>query len=70
MPSRMNGKMIKHIWTMMKQSEDISYFILSSIFIIKSSTITKSQLVDKVSVNEVLLEFSKVYEINLGERGS
>jgi len=28
----------------------------------------KAKLVDKVSVNEVLLEFSKVYEINLGEK--
>lgn len=28
----------------------------------------KAKLVDKVSVNEVLLEFSKVYEIHLGEK--
>jgi len=28
----------------------------------------KAKLVEKVSVNEVLLELSKVYEINLGEK--
>ena len=28
----------------------------------------KAKLVDKVSVNEVLLELSKVYEIHLGEK--
>ncbi len=28
----------------------------------------KAELVDKISVNEVLLELSKVYEIHLGEK--
>jgi len=44
MHSRMNLKMIKHIWTMMKQSEDISSFhSYPSIFIIKSSTYYEKQ---------------------------
>lgn len=30
--------------------------------------ITKNKLVDKVSVNQVLMELSKVYEIHLGEK--
>jgi len=62
--------MIKHIWMMMTQSVDISFISFISLYLYYKilNLLRKAKLVDKVSVNEVLLELSKVYEIHLGEK--
>lgn len=50
------------------QSMDISLFHFYPLYYKILNLLQKAKLVEKVSVNEVLLELSKVYEIHLGEK--
>jgi len=66
---KIHSKAIKHIWKMPTQSEDTFLYLSRPVYLPRSHEQVKGKrTLKKISVKELLLEFSKVYIVTDGQR--